>query len=423
MGMGDKGRIRERIVALSALVPWLVSLPAGAEPQEFGPFDVVGAGVFVGYTFGERQGVDWGVEAFSTILFSGEAERQTASFGGDHRERSGFGPLLRFSALDVSRFAFTGAGHVGSELACSSIAVDLELGGTLALSRDGSFSSVHTGVTLESILFNVYARQEWSLKSYSVGGGARFMPTFGLPRSCGDRGVVEGRAFRDGGGGARNRVTRARARFDGRCPDATRWAARAQDECSSVLAFLQLALELLDEAAPLELVARAVRCAEQELSHTWAAAALASRFGGAQVVALSPAPHFRQRLPRRQQLARLLYEGWVDGCLNEGSAALVAAEEARVARDSEEARLCAKIALEEAEHAALGFDVVRWALSQGAPLPPTHRQRAEGMTFPNSLLGPRHTRELASDYTTTARRRLFEQTKSVGRRAATADGF
>jgi hypothetical protein len=408
--MGYKGRIRRRIVALSALVPWLVSLPAGAEPEEFGPFDVVGAGVFLGYTFGERQGVDWGVEAFGTMHFTGEAERQQSSIAGDPTERSGFGPLLRFSALDLSRFSFTGAGHVGSELACSSIALDLELGGTLALSRDGSFSSVHTGVTLESLLFNAYARQEWSLKSYSVGGGARFMPTFGLPRSCGDRGAVEGRAFRDGGGDARNRVTRAAAQFDGRCSDATRWAARAQDECSSVLAFLQLALELLDEAAPLELVARAVRSAEQELSHTWGAAALASRFGGAKVVAHSPAPHFRQRLPRRQQLARLLDEGWVDGCLNEGSAALVAAEEARVATDADEARLSAKIALEEAEHAALGFDVVRWALSQGAPSPRSHRQEAEAATFPNSLLGPRRTRELASDYTTTARRRLLERT-------------
>jgi len=42
--MGDKGRIRGRILALSGLVPWLVSLPAQAEPRDFGPFDVVGAG-------------------------------------------------------------------------------------------------------------------------------------------------------------------------------------------------------------------------------------------------------------------------------------------------------------------------------------------------------------------------------------------
>jgi hypothetical protein len=61
--MGDEGRIRRRLVALAGLVPWLASLPARAEPLDFGPFDVVGAGVFVGYTFGEKRGVDWSVEA------------------------------------------------------------------------------------------------------------------------------------------------------------------------------------------------------------------------------------------------------------------------------------------------------------------------------------------------------------------------
>ena len=69
-------------------------------------------------------------------------------------------------------------------LARSFIAADLELGGSLALTRDGSLGSVHSGVTLESIMFNVYARQEWLLKSYSMGGGARFIPTFGLPGIC-----------------------------------------------------------------------------------------------------------------------------------------------------------------------------------------------------------------------------------------------
>ena len=105
--MGDKGRVRLRILALSGLVPWLVSLPARAEPRDFGPFDVVGAGVFVGYTFGDQKGIDWGVEAFTTRHF-----RKFASCG-DNGNRAGFGPLLRFSALNVSRFAVTAAGHVG----------------------------------------------------------------------------------------------------------------------------------------------------------------------------------------------------------------------------------------------------------------------------------------------------------------------
>jgi hypothetical protein len=382
-------------LALSGLVPWLVSLPARAEPRDFGPFDVVGAGVFVGYTFGEERGVNWGIEGFATrFMKPGETEP------------SGFGPLVRFSMLDDSRFAFTGAGHIGGELACGLLAADVELGGTLVRTRDGSLGSIHTGVTLESTFFNIYARQEWMLKNDSVGVGARYIPTFGLPKFCERGRAVDGRAFRDGVGAGQSRAARAAAQFDERCPDAARWAARTRDECSSVLAFLQLALELLDEAAPLELIARAVRCAEQELSHTWGAAAMASRFGAAPVVPHSPTARFRQRLPRPQQLARLLHESWVDGCLNEGLAALVAADEARVATDSEETRLCAKIAREEAEHAALAFDVVRWVLDQDPSLAPNLTQRTEGPTFASSLLGPRRVRELAHAHSMAARRRL-----------------
>lgn len=390
--MGDKGRVRRRILALSGLVPWLVALPARAEPRDFGPFDVVGAGVFVGYTFGDERGVDWGVEAFTTRHF-----RKFAACG-DNDGRAGFGPLLRFSALNVSRFSVTAAGHAGGEAARSFIAADLELGGSLALTRDGSLGSLHSGVTLESIMFNVYARQEWLLDSYSIGGGARFMPTFGLPGFC-----EVGRAFRDDGGDARGRQARVARQFDARCPDAARWAARTRDECSSILAFLQLALELLDEDSPLELVARAVRSAEQELSHTWAAAALASRYGRALVAPRSPAPRFRPRLPRRQQLARLASEGWVDGCLNEGLAALVAAEEARDATDREEAGISARIARDEAEHAALAFDVVRWVRDQDRSLAKSMAGQAEATPFASSPLGARRIRELANDHSVSAR--------------------
>jgi hypothetical protein len=176
--MGDAGRMRRRILVLSGLLPWLVSSPALAEPRDFGPFDVVGVGTFVGYAFGEKGGVDWGIEGFATRHF-----RQFASCG-DNGPRSGFGPLLRLSALNVSRLSFTGAGHIGGEVSRSFVAGDLELGGTFAFSNDGSLGSLHSGLLLESILFNVYARQDWLLNSYAIGAGARFIPTFGLPGFC-----------------------------------------------------------------------------------------------------------------------------------------------------------------------------------------------------------------------------------------------
>ncbi len=367
------------------MVPALVALPARAEPRDFGPFDVVGAGVFVGFSFGEQRGVDWGIEGFATRHFRKFAEC------GDNGARSGFGPLLRLSALDVSRLSVTGAGHVGGEVTRSFAAADLELGGTLAVTRAGSRGAVHTGLTLESILFNVYARQEWLLKSYSIGGGARFLPTFGTPGSC-----EVGRAFRDRDGQAQSCGSRSTPRFDARCPEAARWAERSRDECSSVLAFLQLALELHDEGAPPTLVARALRAAEQELSHTWAAAALASRYGRAPLSPRPPAPRFRARLPRREQLARLAHESWRDGCLNEGLAAAIAGEEARASRDEAEAGVCAQIAREEAEHAALARDVLAWTLEQdAAPRFFAERGRASG-ALPSSLLSASQVRELSA---------------------------
>lgn len=383
--VGDgRGGIRRRILALAGVVPFLVSAPAQAEPRDFGPFDVVGGGIFVGYTFGAARGVDWGFEGFATRHFEKDEECSSEN-------RAGFGPVLRLSMLNTSRMSLTAAGHVGGELARGSAAGNLELGGTAALSRDGWRGGVHTGVTLESIMFNVYARQDWLLRSYSIGAGARYMPTFGVPGTC-----VVGRAFRDDVGASRGRASQTSQGFAAACPEASRWAARSGHECESVLAFLQLALELLDEGAPSELVARALRSAEQELFHTWAAAALATRFGGAPLVARSPVPRFRARLPRHQQLARLAREGWLDGCLNEGLAARVAAEEARNSADAEESRISRQIARDEAEHAALALDVVRWALTQGQALPERAPQRADATLFADSPLGLARVRELAA---------------------------
>jgi hypothetical protein len=99
-------------------------------------------------------------------------------------------------------------------------------------------------------------------------------------------------------------------------------------------------------------------------------------------------------------------EGWVDGCLNEGLAALVAAEEARDATDPEEARISAQIAGDEAEHAALAFEVVRWVLDQDRSLTPNRAERAESAPFASSPLGPHRLRELANHHSRSALRCL-----------------
>lgn len=363
--MGDRVRalIRAKLSLLAGLSPLVCAAPASAEE----PFQTGGAGVFFGYAFGERGGFEWGVEGFATRYF-GEYDE----CGGPDDERSGFGPLLRVSAVRLSRLELTLAAHVGSDLPRkrSTAAVDGELGASV-LFESGQSTRIgpRYGALVESLLFNVYLRQAWLFEferetvesKVSLGAGARVLPTLGSPGFC-----VEGRPYRGSAGEARQAGVKRGAGFDVRHRRAERWARRAAEECASVPAFLQLAQELLELGAPLDLVARAVHAADEELGHTRAAVALAERFGGAPLRLSPPAFQERRRLPRADALRRLALESFRDGCLNEGAAAATLALEAARSDDAREAQVLARVAREEATHAALGFDVLRWAISEMA---------------------------------------------------------
>jgi len=80
---------------------------------------------------------------------------------------------------------------------------------------------------------------------------------------------------------------------------------------------------------------------------------------------LSP-PHCRERRrwPRSLALRRLAAESWHDGCLNEGRAAAELSLEVQRSDSALESRVLARVAHEEATHAALAFDVLCWASSR-----------------------------------------------------------
>src|SRR5688572_27228677 len=104
MGAWDRRGLKSRLAVLAGLSPLLCALPARAEP-----FQTAGGGAFLGYAFGEGGGFEWGIEGFAT--------RYLEEHGFcDSEERHGFGPLLRLSAVKVSRLELTLAGHVGGEL-------------------------------------------------------------------------------------------------------------------------------------------------------------------------------------------------------------------------------------------------------------------------------------------------------------------
>jgi hypothetical protein len=354
MGTRDLG-LRTRLALLLGLSPLLCALPARAEP-----FQVGGGGAFLGYAFGDGGGFEWGIEGFATRHLEHHAEC------GDDSSRHGFGPLLRLSMVKVSRLELTAAAHAGGELPGmrSYFAIDGELGASLFLEKNQAPRvAPHTGVTFESIIFHAYVRQEWLTPSFSVGGGARYAPTFGLPGFC-----EVGRPYRSANGRRQPARIEEPGRCERRCSGARLWAVRATGECASVPAFLGLALELSDLGAPLPLIERAVQAAQQELGHTRAAAHLAEQFGGAPVRLAPPACRPRRALPRPAALQRLVTESWFDGCLNEGFAAALAAGEASATATQEEAMISRRVAREEASHAALACDVLGWALSEAPAL-------------------------------------------------------
>jgi hypothetical protein len=358
MGARVRDVLKVKLSALAGLWPLLCATPAAAAE----PFETGGAGVFFGYAFGERGGFEWGLEGFATRYLSDHGE---CSGAGD--ERSGFGPVLRLSAVKLSRLELTLAAHIGSDLPNSRtlFAANGEAGVSV-LFDSGHETRVgpHYGAMVEAVFVHVYLRQAWlfefkdeSVDSFvSLGGGARMLPTMGSLGFC-----VEGRPYRGECGEARRARVARGSGFDVRNARAERWARRAAEEGASVPAFLQLAQELLELDAPIELVARAVHAADEELGHTRAAAALAEHFGGAPIRVLPPKFRERPRLPRAQALRRLAAESFHDGCLNEGHAAAKLLLEAQRSDSAREARVLERVAREEATHAALALDIVRWA--------------------------------------------------------------
>jgi hypothetical protein len=103
-------------------------------------------------------------------------------------------------------------------------------------------------------------------------------------------------------------------------------AQAATLEAASIHAFQQLTRELLQRGAPAELIAWAARSALEELRHTQLMAAEALRFGA------TPCPPRIATLPPRS-LFELALENAVEGCVRESYGALVAHQQAALARD------------------------------------------------------------------------------------------
>lgn len=161
------------------------------------------------------------------------------------------------------------------------------------------------------------------------------------------------------------------------------WTDAGLSEHSSVAGFHRFALDLLAHGAPAELVARAQRAAVQELEHARACFGLATAYAGRAVgpgrIPLGPGA------PIAASLVELAVWTVHEGCVGETVAAWLADEIHAHATDPTVRATMAKIAAEEAEHAALSWSTVRWAIAVGGATV----ARAVEQAFASARVDPR----------------------------------
>jgi hypothetical protein len=135
-----------------------------------------------------------------------------------------------------------------------------------------------------------------------------------------------------------------------------RLARQAYYEGASVVAFERLASVLRAHGAPSLLVQRAQRAAADEARHAVRFAKLAAQYG-----ASVPALQLPEHAP---SLLELALENATEGCVRETFGALVVLHQAQHAHDAAVRAAFASIADDEAEHAALSWELRAWFESQ-----------------------------------------------------------
>lgn len=130
-------------------------------------------------------------------------------------------------------------------------------------------------------------------------------------------------------------------------------------EAAAVLAFDVLEGQLRELGAPPALLERAARAKADEVAHAAITERLAHRFGQAPK---TPRIDGSADPSAETLLFRFALENAVEGCVREAYGAVVAAYQGSSASDPEVRSAFSKIALDEAEHAELSFDIDAWVM-------------------------------------------------------------
>ena len=161
------------------------------------------------------------------------------------------------------------------------------------------------------------------------------------------------------------------------------WLRDARLEHASIAAFARTTLEMLAVGAPPNLLAAAQQAGLDEIRHAQRCFALASRYAGRP---LAPGP-LPAPAPRDLDLAGVAEAAFVEGCVGETIAALVAMRASRPCRDPEVGAALAEIAEDEARHAELAWATVADALVRGGAEVATRLRAAAARMRARSLEG------------------------------------
>lgn len=156
----------------------------------------------------------------------------------------------------------------------------------------------------------------------------------------------------------------AAAGLDGelRAELAARWSADGQLEHASVASFANFAVELLGLGAPAELIVAAQQAMADEIVHAKLCFALASAYAGR---AIGPDRLVVAGLRPAATAEAVASSVFADGCVNETVAALEAAAAAEAAEEPRVRAVLARIAEDEARHAALAWRTLAWLARSG----------------------------------------------------------
>jgi hypothetical protein len=140
------------------------------------------------------------------------------------------------------------------------------------------------------------------------------------------------------------------------------WTRVALMEHASIAAFARFTLELLAFGAPAALVQSSSQAMRDEIEHARQAFALASVYAG---TPRGPGTLDVGGSLSCVELQASVLNAFVEGCVGETVAALEAREAGELATDPAVRSVLSRVADEEARHALLAFEFVKWALPRG----------------------------------------------------------